>query len=103
MKVTDRFTQPQIESIYKLISGLNDCNTNPLSSCKIKGLSTYIDANNNFICTYVMESWGDRDGKRIEIIYRRVDTMGNTMDMLPLYSTEESLNKSISKMEKITL
>jgi hypothetical protein len=29
--------------------------------------------------------------------------MGNTMDMLPLYSTEESLNKSISKMEKITL
>jgi hypothetical protein len=29
--------------------------------------------------------------------------MGNTMDMLPMYSTEQSLNESISKMEKITL
>lgn len=103
IKLKERFTRPQIESIYNLFETLNNCNTNPMSSCKISGVSNYVDANGNFICTYVMQSWGGGDGNQIDVEYRQIDSTGVVKDMLPLYSSEERLNESISKMEKITL
>jgi hypothetical protein len=103
MKITDKFTKPQIESIYSLLISLNDCNTNPLSSCKITGVSNFVDIRNNFICTYVMESWGESDGKKIEIVYRQIDDVGNVMDMKDIYLDEGTINESISKMEKIQI
>jgi hypothetical protein len=101
--IRERFTREQIIAIYELFERLNSCNTDPLSSCKVTGVATYVDANGNFICTYVMESWGGGDGKQIDIEYRQINPMGETQDMMNLYSSEERLIESISKMEKTTL
>ena len=101
--ITERFTREQIIAIHELFERLNSCNTDPLSSCKVTGVATYVDANGNFICTYVMESWGGGDGKQIDIEYRQINPMGETQDMMNLYSSEERLIESISKMEKIIL
>lgn len=103
MKITDKFTEVQLQSMFSFLEELDKCNSNLLSNCKVKGLKSYIDKKNNYVCAYVYESFGASDGKTIDIKYKKIDSNGEITDLMDLYKNEQNLNDSISKMEEINI
>lgn len=97
------FTQKQLQRIYEFLSNLNDCNVRMNSNCKVSAIDMYIDNRENFVCTYVFQTFGGGDGMQTEIKYVQIDPNGEKINMLDIYKNEETLSKTIDKMKPIKL
>lgn len=97
------FNEAQLQRIYELLTNLNDCNTKMNSNCKVSAIAMYADSRNNFVCTYLMKTYGGGDGVQTDIKYVQIDPKGNKHNMLDIYRSEEEVARSIQKMKEITL
>jgi hypothetical protein len=97
------FTQTQLERIYEMLESLNGMNTNPLSNQKISGIAMYTDTSDNFVCTYVLRTFGNSDGAEYDIKYVMIKPNGTKIDLLSIYRNETEVIEKVNKMKEITL
>jgi hypothetical protein len=97
------FSEPQLERIYEFINNLNNCNTNPMSNCKVSGIDMRVDSKNNFFCSYLMEMLGSGDGVQLQISYAEIKSDGIKINLLDVYRTENEIIHVMDKMKKIEI
>jgi hypothetical protein len=99
----ENFTQQQRERIFEFLSNLNDCNYKANSNCKVKAINMYEDNRGNFVCTYILQTFGGQDGVQNDIKYAQIDSLGNKSNMLDSYSSGSAIEAAMVGMKKIEI
>lgn len=97
------FTQNQLNTILALFKYFHSCNHDFKSNCKVDGVQTFIDKNNDFYASYCLHELTDNGGFNISLVYIKIDTQGVKEYLNDKYENPANLGLRFAKMQEIKI
>ena len=98
---TDKFTRPQLERIYEILSHINEANESE-RNYKYEALKCYVDSDNNFYVSYYRHGH-NHDGPVSEVSYFKIDRLGIQHNEKERFSTNFGVAKYFDTLKECDL
>ena len=96
------FTQPQLETVFDLLSSLNTYMNTPTESGRVEALQVFKDRKGNFYSSYFFH--GVRGGERVsQTEYFQIDREGNKIDLSTVYNQKSDIAHKLTNIRFISL